>query len=242
MSLGKHIFLSFAAGMGALAIIPAPAAAGTVVAATGPSAGTYPVGTRIADTQRVTLRSGDKLTVLDSGGTRVLSGPGTFVLARQGAQARNSRLQALTTQRSATRARTGAVRPVYAEDISNPSLWYVDVAASGKICLADANAINLWRADTSAAQTYTVTALTAPGDGVQVSFAEKEMLGQWGAALQLREGETYTITAPAGASAAEVRFSFIGAVPDDVEDLAVKLIENGCMVQLGQLANENNAG
>lgn len=236
MTLTRYFAAAALAATAMLALPASSAQAGTVVAASGPSASQYPVGTQVSDTQRISLRQGDSLTVLDKAGTRVLRGPGTFVLARQSGQARNRAFASLTTNRAATRARTGAVRPVYAEEKSNPNLWYVDVDASGTICLVNPNSVKLWRSDTSKAASYSIASLTGSSETVEVNFPEKEMLGQWTAALQLREGQNYTISEANGAKSAQVNFVFLETAPNDAEELAQLLIANGCSVQLGQLA------
>ena len=233
-------WLVAAAGLAAALTIGAePAMAGTVVAASGPSASEYRVGTQISDTQRITLQQGDSLTVLDASGTRVLRGPGTFTLARQGGATRNRAFAALTTQRSASRARTGAVRTGYdGQPPTNPSLWYVDVTASGKMCLADPSSVRLWRGDTAAQATYTISAVAAPEQRVSISFPESEMLAGWNTRLALTEGLIYSIKGEGpGAQAVSVNFAFLEDVPTDAEELAQTLIENGCMSQLELLSN-----
>src|SRR6185369_4761891 len=101
-----------AAGAAALALaIPAAAEAAIVVASSGPSAATYPVGRKLDDAGTITLRAGDTLTVLDGKGTRVLRGAGNFpVAAAAGTPAKSATFAVLTMQRSAQRVRTGAVR------------------------------------------------------------------------------------------------------------------------------------
>ena len=233
-SVRRAIFGAFVA-LAALAFAPQIAVAGTVVAVSGPSASQYPVGTRISDTQRVTLRQGDSVTVLHEGRTRTLRGPGTFVLAQRAPQGRNRALAALTTRRSANRARTGAVRGD-GEDVTNPSLWYVDVAKSGTICLANADPLRLWRAQTENAAVYTFSREGAADEPVQLTFPEREMLAQWESAVQLREGENYSISTGGSQALAQVRFVFLQEIPEDAEDLALALIENGCTVQLEQMS------
>ena len=75
-------------GLGALtaallaAAVPvAQAQAGVVVAVSGPSAKTYPVGRKIGPSDKIVLQAGDTLTVLDEKGTRVLRGAGSFTLS-----------------------------------------------------------------------------------------------------------------------------------------------------------------
>ncbi|KLI65172.1 hypothetical protein [Aurantiacibacter marinus] len=233
-SVRKTIFGIIAAVI-SLAFVPQIALAGTVVAASGPSASQYPVGTRLSDTQRVTLREGDTLTVLQDGRTRTLRGPGTFVLAQRAPQGRNRALAALTTRRAADRARTGAVRGD-GEEVTNPNLWYVDVSVSGTVCLANADPVRLWRARTEDAAVYTFSREGASEEPAQLIFPEREMLAMWESAVQLREGEMYTISSTVSDDVAQVRFVFLQEIPEDPEDLALALIENGCTVQLEQMS------
>ncbi len=242
----KKWFIAAAGAVAALAFGAPGALAGTVVAVTGPSASDYPVGTQIGDTQRISLSNGDRLTVLDNGGTRVFSGPGTYILARQGRQSSNSALNALTRQRQASRARTGAVRGTGAP-ATRPNLWYVDVATEGKVCLSDPTSVRLWRADTTFERPYVISAVADPDAKVELTFNEGEMLAGWDSRIALTEGLIYTIAAqPAGAGAdapaepINVDFVFLDEVPDDAEGLAGKLIEHGCMGQVEVLATSED--
>lgn len=230
----RKTLLALVAGATALAFA-SPALAGTVVASSGPSASTYPVGSQIGDTQRITLREGDTLTVLDNGRTRVLRGPGSFVLASRTARRESRTFAALTNRSSAGRARTGASRNADGV-VLNPNLWWVDVSKSGTVCLANPDPIQLWRGDTQEAEVYTVTRAGASEGSVMVDFPVTETLGIWRSALQVREGETYTIRENGSSEAAQVNFVFLQEIPTDSEELALTLIENGCTVQLEQMA------
>jgi hypothetical protein len=225
--LARNLLASGAA-LAALAALASPALAGTVIASSGPSAAQYQVGAQIGNTQRITLRSGDTVTVLDNGGTRVLSGPGTFVLARQSGQASNRAFAALTTQRSADRARIASVRGDGAAQVSNPSLWYVDVARSGTVCLKERSNVRLWRSDTAAEAAYPIT--TSDGETGSASFPEREMLARWEAVQEPREGVAYKI------GTSEVTFRFLAAVPEEPEALVQELLAHGCTMQVEQLA------
>lgn len=238
MFVGSRMALACIAAT-ALALVPKAVEAGTVVAASGPSADTYSVGTQIGDTQRVTLRDGDSITVLDGGSTRVLRGPGTFILAERGASTGNTALAALTSRRSTSRARTGATRGLEgAEPVTNPNLWYVDVDTSGTICLANVDRVNLWRANTVDEAVYSIVPAGNPDNAVNATFRAGEMLARWDSALQLREGETYTIGKAPDDEATQVSFRFLQDVPeDDAEAIAQALISNGCTVQLEQIVS-----
>jgi hypothetical protein len=227
MSLARTLLASGAA-LAVLAGLASPALAGTVIASSGPSAAQYRVGAQIGNTQRITLRAGDSVTVLDNGGTRVLSGPGTYVLARQSGQTTNRAFASLTTQRSADRARIASVRGEGAEQVTNPSLWLVDVARSGTVCLTDPARVRLWRADPAAEASF---AITAPGmDAASVTFPASEGIAAWGAASPLSEGVAYTI------GTSEVTFKFLAEVPEEPEALVQALLERGCTMQVEQLA------
>lgn len=228
MSLARTLLASGAA-LAALAALASPALAGTVIASSGPSAAQYQVGTQIGNTQRITLRAGDSVTVLDNGGTRVLSGPGTFVLARASGQTANRAFASLTTQRSADRARIASVRGEGADQVSNPSLWLVDVARSGTVCIADSARIRFWRADPAAEATYTIS---APGMGpASVTFPASEGIAAWGAATPMMEGVPYTI------GSSEVTFKLLAEVPEEPEAMVQALLTLGCTMQVEQLAN-----
>lgn len=242
MSLAKTSIAGLALAVSALALTPSLAQAGIVVSSSGPSAGQFPVGREIDDNQRITLRDGDTITVLDDGGTRVLRGAGTFMLARQSGANRNQAFAALTTQRSASRARTGAVRGAGPTEVSNPSLWYIDVSRSGTICLPDEDRIRLWRGDTEDEGIYSISESGEPRKTRQVTFPENEMLAAWSSELPVQEGRTYSVGKTPDHQAAQIEFRFLDAVPEDPEDLAGLLIENGCMVQVEQMSSAMSEG
>src|SRR5687768_16491238 len=112
-------------------LVPAAASAGVVVAASGPSASSYPVGKKIGDSERIVLRAGDSLTVLDGNGTRVLRGAGTFSLDQQAGPSQRGTFAVLTERRSAARVRTGAVRTGETGPALPTSLWYIDIDRPG---------------------------------------------------------------------------------------------------------------
>src|SRR6187402_3248283 len=97
-----------ALGAAACALVPAAAWAGVVVSASGPSATSYPVGKSIGNSERIVLRAGDTLTVLDGNGTRVLRGAGTFSLDQQAGPSKRTTFAALTQRRTASGVTTGA--------------------------------------------------------------------------------------------------------------------------------------
>ena len=221
----------------AAAALPTAALAGVVVSSSGPSAAQYPVGRQIGNNDRITLREGDTLTVLQNGGTRVLRGAGTFVLAQASAASTNRAFSSLTTQRSASRARTGAVRTGATGSVSNPSLWYVDVGTAGTVCLPSADNVRLWRSDTQAESTYAILPEGSEESPINVTFPAGEMLAAWDIYHPPVANQQYRIGHGSGNNAVSVRFVFLDQVPATAEELAATLIERGCTVQLQQMAS-----
>lgn len=218
------------------ALLPAAATAGVVVAASGPSAGSYPVGKKIGNSDRIVLRAGDTLTVLDGNGTRVLRGAGTYSLDQQAGPSQRGTFAVLTERRSAQRMRTGAVR---GEDEGaprhSPNLWYVDVAQPGKICLAGTERVRLWRGSTEGDATYLLRA--DAGGSHTVTFADGDMLAPWDTRLlPVTNGAVFHIAGPAGGPDKELSFVVLDSVADEPEALAAQLIENGCTKQLELLS------
>lgn len=82
-----------------------------VVRTSGPVAARYPAGSRLKADDRLTLVAGDRIVLLERGGTRTLTGPGTFAaggLARGGDA--TGYLATRLLAHPVTRTRAGAVR------------------------------------------------------------------------------------------------------------------------------------
>jgi hypothetical protein len=227
--------------IGAVMTIPAAASAGVVVKSTGPSAGTYPVGRQVEDSASITLRAGDKITVLTDGGTRVMQGPGTFRVG-EGATRTRARFSNLTRRNANRRVRTGAVRGGPGDGVArSPNLWFVNVAAGGNMCLYDLNAVRLWRPDSEGAQTYQIQD-QANSSSIEVPFVETETVRALDpTGLPLTSGRSYTITAPAAEegepASVNVTFVVLSEQYSAPDQLAQALVENGCTTQLGLLAD-----
>ncbi|WP_298303759.1 hypothetical protein [uncultured Erythrobacter sp.] len=225
---------------GAVMSVPGAAAAGVVVKSAGPSAGTYPVGTKVADASTITLRAGDKITVLTNGGTKVLQGPGTFRVG-EGATRTRARFARLTRQGASNRARTGAVRGTGKGSPTMPNLWLVNVAASGTTCLYDLENVRLWRPSAGEGETYTI-APQGSETALDVNFVETESMRALDPeGLKLTDGGTYTITAPAveeaPGAAVNVRIVAMSETYRQPDLLAAALAEKGCMGQLAVLGD-----
>ena len=222
---------------GAALMLPAVAIAGVVVKSTGPSATRYPVGTKLDDDASITLRDGDAVTVLTAEGTRIIRGAGTFRVGDR-PQVASNRFAALTRKRAATRVRTGAVRNVTEDEVTNPSLWYVDITRSGTVCLYDLATVRLWRPATEGTATYRIAAHGADGAHADVTFDDTVTVAALDPArLPVSEGGQYMITGPDGTTTAHVTFVLLPGDFDEPDTLAEALIERGCTVQVESLAN-----
>lgn len=228
--------IAAALALGVAGLAASAAQAGVVIASSGPSAAQFPKGKKLADTDRITLKDGDSVTILDAGGTRVLKGAGTYRVGGR-ATADRSKFAALTRQRAATRVRTGAVRAgETAGPVLSPSLWYVDVSKSGKMCIADPTGVSLWRPNAEGDGIYQI-ASTSASINTQIQFDEQATTAAWnGEKMPLWDGATYAITGPGGSLKSIVTFALLPSVPDDPEELANALLEKGCQTQLDLLA------
>jgi len=220
------------AGLGALGLANAAEAA-IVVSSSGPSAGEFPKGRQLDDDTRITLQSGDRITILDERGTRVLRGSGTFTIGNTSAPSQNGKFSILTRQRSATRVRTGAVRTGEAvAPLANPNLWYVDIARSGTVCLASTEDIRFWRAGAQSAANYD---LTIAGESAALSFGEGDIIAALPDGIDAGPGNV-SIAGPGLAQPTQISLVTLSETPASPQELARILIENGCEIQLDVLS------
>jgi hypothetical protein len=215
---------------GMLAAVPALAGP-LVVRAAGPSAAQFKPGQRLADAP-VTLKAGDSIVVLDARGTRSFSGPGTFSLAAPSAAAGDVAFADLLVQKPARRARIGAVRATGQDQgpPSPPGVWTLDIRASDTVCTLDPANIALWRADTAAAQTLTIT--RDDGATATLTFGAGQATAALPAAVAGRPG---ALTITGGKTPVTLTVKQVAAAAD-VEALGMTLVEAGCQSQFQRLA------
>ena len=231
---------AIAAGVGLAA--GAAQAQSVIVRSTGPSATAYPQGKKLAANAKVTLKSGDKLTVLDKAGTRILAGPGSFTLDSSvnrdvgtvsrvtGAIASNG----ARTRTGAVRGAPGPARPAGALNAPD-SVWYIDVSKGGAYCVANPASLVLWRPNRAEEATAKLTA--AGGKPVDIVWKKGNPLKLWpSATLPVVEGGRYTFSDPVGPSITLV-LHVLPAVPADDLAVAGMLAEKGCTAQLDVFAN-----
>lgn len=203
----------------------------------------YKIGTRIAESDEITLESGAVVTVLTSRGSRVMRGPGVFVVGAN-PKANRARFADLTRAKAAQRTSTASVRGTAggAEDRPlNPNLYYLDVGRSGPFCLRDLSSVSLWRPFSAEAVTYTLSEAPA-GENAQilsltVPFAkrENEALVE-GERFTLKHGQNYTISGPQTGNVTSITVIDLGADITVADELAEVLYQKGCMAQFELMA------
>lgn len=214
------------------ALVATAAAAGPlVVRAAGPSAAQFKPGQRLADAP-VTLKTGDSIVVLDAKGTRSFSGPGTFSLTAASAEAAQVAFSDLLVQKPARRARIGAVRSAGQDQgpPTPPGVWALDTRQSDTVCAIDPANIALWRADTAAAQTYTIT--REDGATATLTFGPGQALANLPAAVA---GAVGALKISGGKSPVTLNVKQIASAAD-VEALGTALVDAGCQSQFQRLA------
>ena len=204
----------------ALAVSSASVATVLVVRASGPSAKIYPPGKALPDSAKVKLQQGDSVMLLNTNGSKMLRGPGTFTVAgSDGLAAAGNR-----------RSRTSAMR---SSDIPlNPSPWNLDITQSGKLCVADSGKLTLWRPYKDDAIKVTIR-----GGGSEQTLeweAGKDTIS-WPSSLPVTSGAEYQISQPDSGDTARVMFVTIANPPSDSIATAQSLIANGCENQLDVL-------
>ena len=213
-----------------------------ILRSTGPSAATYPQGKKLAANARVTLKPGDKLTVLDKAGTRILAGPGNYTL--DGSVSRDVGAVARVTgaiANNGVRTRTGAVRgapgPTRAADAANApdSVWYIDVSKGGTYCVANPASLVLWRPNRSEEANAKLS--SAGGKPVDIVWKKGNPLKLWpSAALPVVDGGKYVFSDPVGLSVT-ITLHLLAKVPTDDLAVAEMFADKGCTAQLGVFAN-----
>ncbi|WP_109356427.1 hypothetical protein [Sphingorhabdus sp. EL138] len=248
---GKLVRNMGKAALGAILLVGVSGAAvaqNMVVRSTGPSAKSYPAGKKLANGTKVTLKDLDRVTILGKGGTRVLKGPGTFSLGNRARTQSSSstRLASFINNRGSSRARTGAVRSagvgVTSVAPKNPNLWFLDVTKGGKFCVADAEALVLWRPDYTGSATASIVE-PANGTVTEVAWRKGNPLKRWPRAkAPLENGASYRLIGSNVDKSVEVNFVMLNEAPQNLDDAAAALIANGCQSQLDLLVETLDDG
>ena len=237
MFWGKNIM----AGTAALMTLAAPAAAlaeTIVVRASGPSAGDFKPGRKLADNVTITLKAGDVLTLLDGRGTRTLRGPGSFGStsgASAGSDTRTS-LATLLESKRVMRARTGAVRGSAGPEgpVRSPNLWYVDISQNSAACVPDPANVRIWRPSIAEAADVAITPV-AGGRAQTVHFDMGQAVAWWPESLPVEEGSGYSLSWAGLTTPVTIRFAIMAPGSEGLETMASALISKQCNAQLDLL-------
>jgi hypothetical protein len=210
-----------------------------VVRAVGPSAKAYPAGKQLADSAQLVLKQGDTLVLLDSRGTRTVSGPGTFAAVATGtrAGATQTASQILRTNSTSER-RGGAVRGgLPTMDTRSPNLWFVDLSKSGTMCVADPATVRVWRVSGDKAADVQISG--AGGAGT-VNLPAGASVAEWPKTVPVTDGAEYTIKVD-GMAPSKIKVATVPA-QTNIEETASQLIAKGCNTQLDLLIATTSAG
>jgi hypothetical protein len=229
-----------AAGLAAILFTGTALAGPVVIRATGPSAKAYPAGRQLADNAQLTLKAGDTLVLLDSRGTRSVSGPGNFPAVATGMRAGTAQTAARILANTGTSERRGgAVRGGATSTVEtrSPNLWLVNLTKSGTVCIADPNAVRVWRAASDKAEDVKVSSIAASGT---IPMAAGATIGDWPKSVPVTNGAEYTV-AMDGLAPAKIKVMTV-PVPASLEDTASQLIAKGCNTQLDLLVASTQGG
>jgi hypothetical protein len=193
-----------------------------VVKSLGPSAKAYPPGKTLPETAKITLQGGDEVTVNGPASAQTLRGPGNF-------DAKQMTLASAAGQRG----RFGALRA--AEVAHNPSIWDINASDGGKICVADASKLQLWRPDSESAATIEIR--SPDGKSQQLSWAAGSALTAWPTALPIKNGASYQLEWPDTGEKSSLDIVATPGAPTDLVGVAQVLIEHGCTKQLDLLVD-----
>ena len=203
----------------------AAVANGVVVKSLGPSAKAYPPGKTLPASAKITLQGGDVVTVLGPNAAKTLRGPGNFDAA-----------QVSLASAAGQRGRFGALRA--SEVAHNPSIWDVDVSG-GKVCVADASKLKLWRPDSDGQATVTIR--DADGKAQQLSWAAGKALAAWPSAMPVKSGASYQVEWTDTGEKSNLDVVLVSSPPSDLMGAAQVLIANGCQKQLDLLVQSASA-
>jgi hypothetical protein len=202
-------------------------AAVLVVRSSGPSAAAYPPGKALPDSHVLKLKATDTIVLLDSRGTRTLSGPGNFSVSANAAPA-----AANTASTGARRVRLGAVRGA-----GSRSVWQADLGRSGNVCVANPSELTLYRAEATQAADVTLTDST--GKSATVHFAAQQSEASWPSGLDVAPGKQVKVTGLSQPTTLTLRM--LTPIPSGLESMAQSLIRADCQAQLDVLINTFSA-
>lgn len=209
----------------ALAVTSSAALANVVVVKSfGPSAKAYPRGKTLPPATKITLQGGDVVTILGPGTAQTFRGPGNF-----------DTTQVSLDNAASQRGRFGALRTGHIE--RSPSIWDIDVTQSGKVCVADAKKLQLWRPDSDVAESVEIRA--PDGSAQKLDWAKGKALASWPESLAVSSGAKFEIASSERPDKSSLEVVTLSSVPADPVATAQVLIANGCDNQLDLLVAQS---
>ncbi len=237
----KHVAAAIVvAGLGSVIPTSAVNAEPIVIKYEGRNGDLYKPGKKLVPNAKISLKTGEILTVLDDRGTRVLRGPGTFNSSSSAAvkSVSNTSLTALIRTSSVRRARTGAVRgdATAALPTASPNLWFVDISKPGNVCVADFNNLQLWSSKAELPRSVIATDV-ATGKTASTPFGKGQMTAKWPSMIAAANGKNYIFAVTGQAEVATIRLVQVALTGEEkLENMASTLLENGCQTQSELLA------
>lgn len=226
---GKMLRIGFAAS---LLLAGAAASAQTLVLrSTGPSAGAYPAGKKLANNARMTLKQGDSVTVLDAEGTHVFKGPGSYAA---GGNTASSFVASVLNNAGKRQMRTGAVRG--GKKMDRPAnVWMVNASKSGTVCYAGTQKVALWLPRRANAGTMSLTRLS-DGKAMPMALTDGQAILRWPVeSFPIADGDTFRLEGGGLTEPATLRFASVGSETQLPESIVSAMIRVGCTDQLDVL-------
>lgn len=221
----------------ALLLGTSAALAGTIIVrSTGPSAKSYPPGKSLPANGQIALKAGDAVTILDAGGTHVMTGPGSFPVAQGGGTATGSAFAQFLKNVGGRQSRSAASRGDNdLPQTQSPNLWYADISKAGSLCIVDPTAVTLWRPSPTKPLTLT---LSHDGKTARVQFAKGQSTQPWPIAeLPLVNNAAYQLAASGQSKPMTITIRTVKPAPAALPDAASALIKNGCAAQIDLLVD-----
>ncbi|MEY2925543.1 MAG: hypothetical protein RL367_20 [Pseudomonadota bacterium] len=208
-----------------------------IVRSTGPSAKSLPPGKSLPAAAKLSLKDGDAVTILDSGGTRVFTGPGTFAVISSGPSTGSSFAQFLQNV-GGRQSRSAASRGDYGMGQGqSPNIWFADITKPGPLCIVDPAAVYLWRPTPAKPLTVTLTQ-SSTGKMAKVQFGKGQAVQPWPVAvLPVTDLAQYQLTVGGHSGPVTITLRRLRAEPVGLEDTASALIKNGCSAQTDLLVD-----
>lgn len=250
----RHQARAVVIGFAALLLISTPcslaSAKALIIHATGPSSAKFPVGSVLKEPVEIVLVKGDRLTVLDAIGTRVLVGPLRLTKdeVRRPSEVRVAALRKLFEDRPRSRAAgsrsTSEGTAAEAESTRRTTsrarnLWEVGTSSKGDWCATDPEGIEIAREPVSAKGKLLLTAPS--GTTHEVVWPKGERLVYWPAEARIAEGSTYQLRYEQE-DPAFVTFHLIKTDGQDLLKLGQELLRFSCHTQLDLLFGDGPWG